>query len=52
MLATKVIRLYGRNLVSDEDVRPLLAHTLRQRGFEARHIDELKRCGLSGLSAA
>jgi predicted nuclease of predicted toxin-antitoxin system len=34
-------------LLIDEDVRPLLAETLRQRGFDARHVDELKRSGLS-----
>jgi hypothetical protein len=34
-------------LLLDEDVRPLLAETLRQRGFDARHVDELKRSGLS-----
>jgi predicted nuclease of predicted toxin-antitoxin system len=34
-------------LLIDEDVRPLLAATLRQRGFDARHVDELKRSGLS-----
>lgn len=31
----------------DEDVRPLLAQTLRERGFDARHVVELKRGGLS-----
>ena len=36
-------------LLIDEDVRPLLAETLRQRGFDARHVDELKRSGLSDL---
>lgn len=34
-------------LLLDEDVRPLLAETLRQRGFDARHVDELRRSGLS-----
>lgn len=34
-------------LLLDEDVRPLLAETLRRRGFDARHVDELKRSGLS-----
>ena len=34
-------------LLIDEDVRPLLAETLRQRGFDARHVDELKRSGMS-----
>jgi predicted nuclease of predicted toxin-antitoxin system len=34
-------------LLIDEDVRPLLAETLRQRGFDAMHVDELKRSGLS-----
>jgi hypothetical protein len=34
-------------LLLDEDVRPLLAQTLRQRGFDAKHVDELKRSGLS-----
>jgi predicted nuclease of predicted toxin-antitoxin system len=34
-------------LLLDEDVRPLLAETLRQRGFDARHVDEPKRSGLS-----
>ena len=34
-------------LLIDEDVRPLLAQTLRQRGFDARHVDELKRGGRS-----
>jgi hypothetical protein len=34
-------------LLIDEDVRPLLAETLRQRGFDAKHVDELKRSGLS-----
>ena len=34
-------------LLIDEDVRPLLAATLRQRGFDARHVDELRRSGLS-----
>ena len=34
-------------LLIDEDVRPLLAITLRQRGFDARHVDELKRSGLA-----
>ncbi len=34
-------------LLLDEDVRPLLAQTLRQRGFDARHVSELKRSGLS-----
>jgi predicted nuclease of predicted toxin-antitoxin system len=34
-------------LLLDADVRPLLAVTLRQRGFDARHVDELKRSGLS-----
>ena len=33
-------------LFVDEDVRPLLAETLRQRGFDARHVLELKRGGL------
>ena len=28
-------------------IRPLLAETLRQRGFDARHVDDLKRSGLS-----
>jgi predicted nuclease of predicted toxin-antitoxin system len=36
-------------LLIDEDVRPLLAQTLRQRGFDAKHVDELKRSGLSDL---
>jgi predicted nuclease of predicted toxin-antitoxin system len=36
-------------LLLDEDVRPLLAETLRQRGFDARHVDELKRSGLSDV---
>ena len=36
-------------LLIDEDVRPLLAETLRQRGFDAQHVDELKRSGLSDL---
>jgi len=34
-------------LLIDEGVRPLLAGTLQQRGFDARHVDELKRGGLS-----
>jgi predicted nuclease of predicted toxin-antitoxin system len=34
-------------LLIDEDVRQLLAETLRQRGFDARHVDELNRSGLS-----
>jgi len=34
-------------LLIDEDVRPLLAETLRQRGFEAQHVSELQRGGLS-----
>jgi hypothetical protein len=34
-------------LLIDEDVRPLLAETLRQRGFDAQHVDELQRSGLS-----
>lgn len=34
-------------LLLDEDVRPLLAETLRQRGFDARHVAELKRSGFS-----
>jgi predicted nuclease of predicted toxin-antitoxin system len=34
-------------LLVDEDVRPLLAETLRQRGFNAQHVVELKRGGLS-----
>jgi len=34
-------------LLLDEDVRPLLAETLRQRGFDARHVIELKRSGHS-----
>ena len=34
-------------LLLDEDVRPLVAETLRQRGFDARHVDEIKRSGLS-----
>lgn len=36
-------------LLIDEDVRPLLAATLRQRGIDAQHVDELKRSGLSDL---
>ena len=34
-------------LLVDEDVRPLLAETLRRRGFDARHVTELDRGGLS-----
>ncbi len=34
-------------LLVDEDVRPLLAETLRQRGFHAQHVVELDRSGLS-----
>ena len=32
-------------LLLDEDVRLLLAETLRQRGFDARHVIELGRGG-------
>ncbi len=34
-------------LLIDEDVYLLLATTLRQRKFDAQHVIELKRCGLS-----
>ena len=34
-------------LLIDEDVRPLLAQTLRQRGFDVQHVLELRREGLS-----
>lgn len=34
-------------LLLDEDVRLLLAKTLRQRGFDARHVVELRRDALS-----
>jgi hypothetical protein len=34
-------------LLLDEDVRPLPAETLRQRGFDARHVAELKRTGFN-----
>jgi predicted nuclease of predicted toxin-antitoxin system len=36
-------------LLLDEDVRPLLAETLRARGFDAIHLNEL---GLSGSGDA
>jgi predicted nuclease of predicted toxin-antitoxin system len=32
-------------LLLDEDVRPLLAEVLRQRGHDARHVLELNRTG-------
>ncbi len=35
------------SLLVDEDVRPLLAETLRRRGFDAHHVVELNRGGLS-----
>ena len=34
-------------LFLDEDVHLLLAETLRQRGFDVRHVIELNRSGLS-----
>jgi predicted nuclease of predicted toxin-antitoxin system len=34
-------------LVLDEDVRPVLAEILRQRGYSARHVLELERTGKS-----
>jgi hypothetical protein len=34
-------------LLIDEDVHLLLSETLRRRGFDARHVLELKRGGLS-----
>ena len=34
-------------LLLDEDVRLLLAQILRERGFDAQHVVELKRDGLS-----
>lgn len=34
-------------LFIDEDVHLLLAETLRRRGFDARHVIELKRAGQS-----
>jgi predicted nuclease of predicted toxin-antitoxin system len=34
-------------LLVDEDVRPLLARTLRQRGYDAQHVVDLDRAGSS-----
>jgi len=34
-------------LLVDEDVRPLLARTLRLRGYDAEHVIDLDRAGLS-----
>lgn len=34
-------------LLIDEDVRLLLSETLRRRGFNAQHVVELNRAGLS-----
>lgn len=34
-------------LLIDEDVRLLLSETLRRRGFDAQHVVELNRSGLS-----
>ena len=36
-------------LLLDEDVRPLLADILRQRGYDAVHVLELKRTGKSDI---
>jgi predicted nuclease of predicted toxin-antitoxin system len=34
-------------LLVDEDVQPLLAPTLRPRGYDAQHVVDLDRAGLS-----
>ena len=36
-------------LYLDEDVRPLLAEVLRQRGYDAVHVIEVKREGKSDV---
>jgi predicted nuclease of predicted toxin-antitoxin system len=36
-------------LFLDEDVRPLLAEILRQRGYDATHVLEVNRAGKSDL---